>query len=848
MLFYSLTIFLSAFLLFLVQLLIARHILPWYGGGPGVWATCMVFFQITLLVGYAYAHGLVARLTPRRQVTVHLLMLAISLPFLVVAPDAAWKPQSGDSPIGSILWLLAAHVGLPFGILSSTSPLLMSWFSKVFPRRHPYRLYALSNFGSFLALISYPFLLAPALPLVYQGHLWSTGYVVFVLSCAVCAIRFGRLDARQSARKKSAQAPAETDAVPSRKDALLWLALSATGSVLLLATTNQVCTDLAVVPLLWVLPLAIYLLSFVICFDREQWYRRELFLPLFAVASSMVTYVVVSGGAFSLTFFIGVYSVALFAGTMICHGELVRIKPVPRYLTRFYLAVSAGGAIGGTCVAILAPLAFNDYWEYPLGAACTGLLAMICVYRSQSKPFRGRFATIAWGAGLLVFVGVTGGLIWDRLDNLSRSLETSRTFFGVIRIRESKLGDESIRKMTHGNTAHGAQMLSEKKQHVPTKYYGWDSGAGLTLRRYRALLETPRPLRVGVIGLGAGTLSTYGQPGDRFRFYEIDPEVERLAREYFSFLSDSEAETEVVIGDARIMLERESAEQTQGFDVLIVDAFNSDSVPMHLLTREALAVYRSHMKPGGVIAFHVSNRFLDLAAVVRGLTEDAGLKSVRIISSGNPYWYTDQARWVVVTDNSKFLNDPQIRGNSNAWMRNEMQPLLWTDDFGSLWSAVTDELATGKWAYAPNSGHFVADRGDLLTLDDALQVEELCRELYLDFAGRYPLMVVTIKSMAETELPPNVTFDQFANSLYDDSLRSTPQNDYGMLIVVSEGDKSATLRMGKSWSTEERKAARRIFLNTAIEGLKNDRTSQGLADSAQQLIDFVRKREQPNNS
>ncbi len=843
MIFYSLTIFLSAFLLFLVQLLIARHILPWYGGGPGVWATCMVFFQLALLVGYTYAHWLSGKIGPRQQAIVHIVLLVISLPFLIIAPDAAWKPTGIEAPIGNILLLLAAHVGLPFGILSSTSPLLMSWFSQEFPKRHPYRLYALSNFGSFLALISYPFVIAPALSLEFQEHLWSLGYALFVLCCGVCAFRFRRCTLKQSTARQSAPTKTDDEILPGRADTFLWLILSATGSVLLLATTNQMCTDLAVVPLLWVLPLAIYLLSFVICFDRERWYHRGLFFPLFAVSSCAVTYLMLANRPFSLGIPIAVFSVALFAGTMICHGELVRLKPVPHYLTRFYLAVAAGGALGGVFVAIVAPLIFPDYWEFPLGIVATGSLAMFCLRRSQTQPTRGNLPRLGWAGGILVFAAVAGGLIWDRADMLSRALETSRSFFGVIRIRESDYLGDKVRSMQHGRTKHGAQFLSEAKHEIPTTYYGWDSGVGIALERYRALIGDQQGLRVGIIGLGAGTISSYAQPGDLFRFYEIDPEVEHLARKHFSFLSDSPATTEVVIGDARVVLEREAEQGSLEFDLLIIDAFNSDAVPMHLLTREAYQVYRSHLKPGGLLAFHVSNGYLDLAAVVRGLVEDAGEQSVRIISTINYPWNTEEARWVIATDNTAFLNDPQVLLNANAWLDQEMQPLLWTDDFGSLWSAATKSRIPSKWASAPNAGHFVSDRGGLITGKDAYHIEEISRRLYADSRGKITLMVGTVESMAAAGVAPGTGMETFAEQFYLGSGIVRSDEDFGVMIIVSRDDKRATIHLGRSWPKGAIQAIRQIFKETAAEGLKQGEGSQGITKCIEQIDQFVRSQQ-----
>jgi len=479
---FGLTIFLGAFLLFQVQPLIARHILPWFGGGTGIWTACMLFFQIVLLAGYAYAHLLTSRVAPRKQVLVHFCALAVALPFLGIAPGATWKPTGEESPTLHILALLLTHIGVPFAVLSATSPLLTKWFNGLWPEKNPYRLYALSNAGSLLALFSYPFVVEPALRLSEQASWWAVGFVAYIVACAACANHVRRRSPVSAAKHEAHKLTlAEKGDTPT----LLWLALAATGSILLLATTNRISQDLAVTPFLWVLPLGIYLLSFIITFDHERWYRRGLFMPLLAAASLGVVWMLNRDADLKIWHQVAMYSTMLFAGTMVCHGELVRSRPAAEHLTRFYLVVSLGGAVGGIAVAGFAPLIFPDYWEFPFAMCATGVLAMISVYQEHDLALSLRVRRGLWGVGIAALLTVAGGLFWSTIQSFENTVAIKRTFFGVVRVRRTEATVGPLLTMLHGRISHGSQFVETDKRKIATTYFGIDSGVGVAIREYR---------------------------------------------------------------------------------------------------------------------------------------------------------------------------------------------------------------------------------------------------------------------------------------------------------------------------------------------------------------------------
>jgi hypothetical protein len=677
---YAITIFLSAFLLFQVQPLISKYILPWFGGGPSVWTTCMLFFQMVLLAGYAYAHYVSTRLSQHKQVVMHLALLVAAVALLPIRPDASWKPSPTDDPTWRIAALLAVTVGLPYFILSTSSPILSAWFHLTNPGRSPYRLYSLSNAGSLLALISYPFVVEPELTLGYQAWAWSGGFIFFALMCGMCALGtwHAKSGSHATAQPEATATPGSPPAPPSIGLRLLWLLLAATASTMLLAVTNQMCQDVAVVPFLWVLPLGLYLVTFIICFDNERWYFRPVFWPLMAAAIVGMCWILYRDAEATILQQIGILAAGLFACCMVCHGELVRLKPHPRHLTSFYLMVSAGGALGGVFVTLIAPRVFTAFLELHIAIwLCAGLAALAWWYGNRETSVT-RSAKWAFGAvALVAWIGL--GVVLANLgnDTVSGYTHMSRNFYGILRVCEQDTYDPGRRRfvLLHGRINHGWQFAAPEKQNIPTSYYAPDSGIGMALRLHRANM----PKRVGVLGLGAGNVAAYGRPGDSFRFYEINPRVEELHKILFTCLMVSEAKCNIVMGDGRLSLERE---EPQGFDVLMMDAFSGDAVPVHLLTREAFEIYLRHMQPDGLIAVNITNRHLNLAPVVRGIAEHFGLKCVRVEFEEDKLAVLNACSWMIVGNDPAFFSHPEVLAAAESGQGKPT--IMWTDDYSNL--------------------------------------------------------------------------------------------------------------------------------------------------------------------
>jgi SAM-dependent methyltransferase len=664
---YAGTIFLGAFLLFLVQPIIAKQILPWFGGSAAVWTTCMVFFQVALLTGYAYADLTTRRLTPKRQIALHIALLAASLVVLPITPNVAWKPLGDENPSWRILGLLTLTIGVPYFLLSTTSPLLQAWFARRFHHAVPYRLFALSNLASLLALLAYPFLIEPWVPTRAQSVAWSLGYGLFVLLCGCAAIASAPGAVATIVGGPGQADAASGDVPPPGTRRLAWLTLPAMASFLLLAVTNHICQNIASLPFLWILPLSLYLGTFILCFDHPRWYRRSLFLPLAAIALPPMAWY---SDSLVLKLVVPMYLVGLFLCCMVCHGELAQLKPAPRDLTTYYLMISLGGAVGGLLVGLGAPYLLTGYFEMVIGLVACALLLLSRIVRTSWWAIAAMAAVVgatAWGAGKSVE------------DQLSASRVMLRNFYSVLRTSDSA-APAPFRSMVHGGIMHGGQLLAPEMQFRPSSYFGPTSGYG---RLFASLPDRPR--RVGVVGLGAGSMLAHARTGDVFRFYELNPQVLDLAQREFTFLSDSPAAVEVVLGDGRLSLEREPGQQ---FDVLAMDAFSGDSIPMHLLTREAMAIYMRHLKPGGVLAFQATNRFVDIGPVVASLAQEHGLTAVLISDSpqhteGPDYWLssTDQ---ILVTANRALLEAEEFRGVGKLLVA----PLgfrIWTDDYNNLW-------------------------------------------------------------------------------------------------------------------------------------------------------------------
>lgn len=654
LLLYAAAIFSSAFLLFLIQPVLAKLILPWYGGSAAVWTTCLVFYQTALLAGYAYANFVVTRLRPRAQTALHIVLLACALAFLPVIPGDRWK-LAADHPAGRILLLLICVLGLPYFLLSSTGPLLQAWYARRWPDSQPYRLFALSNAGALIALVVYPALVEPNVPTRRQDVLWSVGFAAFAILCAAIAW-IGRADPNSTS---IGRAQVSSQRPPGR---LLWIALAAAGSMLLLSTTNQLTENVAAVPLLWILPLAIYLITFILSFESSRWYRRGLFLRLLAMALGALGYATYDIQLSDvLMVAIPLICAALFVGCMYCHGELAARKPSGDHLTSFYLSIALGGALGAIFVGLIAPRIFSGIYELPFTLLCVAILAAILNWREGwSQRLLWVVVSIAMAAVLIAHVGAYH----------MHAVALERNFYGSLRVVEQ----DGMRTLFHGTVKHGSQFLAPARRDWPTTYYGPLSGIGLALG---ACCTGPK--RVGVVGLGAGTLAAYGAPGDVFRFYEINPQVIALARSRFSFLHDSRARIEIAEGDARLSLERESP---QRFDVLAVDAFSGDAIPVHLLTKEAFAVYQRHLAPDGILAIHVSNQYLDLAPAVLRVAAASGLSAAKIQSSRDDSIAVSSSTWVLVTNNRDVLSRPAIANSTVPF--GDCKVGLWTDDYNNL--------------------------------------------------------------------------------------------------------------------------------------------------------------------
>ena len=757
---YALTIFTGAFLLFQVQPLLGKYILPWFGGGPGVWTTCLLFFQVVLLAGYAYAHASTKWLKPRAQALLHLALLAVAVACLPIIPSESWKPTGGENPTLQILKLLGVTLGIPYFVLSSTGPLLQQWFSRTNSGTSPYRLYALSNIGSLLALLSYPIWVETHFTRRTQALLWGWGLAIYVVGCAICAVKVWKLALRKLDSETSGPMQPGTGAGTSITNRLLWVLLPACASVLLMATTNKICQDVAVIPFLWVLPLALYLLSFIICFDSPRWYLRFPFMLALIAAMCAICWALFEGTDASIYRQLGIYSGGLFVCCMVCHGELYRLRPPAAQLTAFYLSIATGGALGGIFVAVMAPLLFHDFYELHCGLLLCGTLFLaVCVTArtgpspsgaqpgmEQLKTDQSLWDDWRWAGCALPLAGIVGldwfahrtslhhhafsknqllavriglcaipvalagaalargafktsrhwklitcGLLFAGLLALAAALRlqmgdsggdkvyTSRNFYGVLTVYEHDRGVPKDHHflLQHGRITHGLQFVDPEESKWPTSYYGAESGIGMAVN---ALGDGAR--RIGLVGLGTATFAAYGRPGDYIRIYEINPEVQRLATTRFSYVRQCGAKVEITLGDARLSMEREEPQQ---FDLLALDAFSSDAIPVHLLTREAFALYQRHVKTNGIIAVHISNHYLDLEPVVANLAREFGYGLASIDYDENEdEWWLYSSTWVLLTRNRQLLDSQPIHQAAGSSKRKQKPIPLWTDDFASL--------------------------------------------------------------------------------------------------------------------------------------------------------------------
>ena len=708
---FALTIFVSAFLLFQVQPLIARVILPWFGGSAAVWTACMLFFQVFLVAGYLYAWWL-ARQPARRQSVIHIVLLIGSLATLPILPGIQWKPVDSEHPIGHILLLLSACVGLPYFLLSTTSPLVQTWFARATPNRSPYRLFALSNLAALIALISYPVIIEPFAAGRWQGWLWSGAYGAFALIAARLAWQARDLPANRTVSHLDVAraSGAGTQWIPAHPtgwvDYALWMLLPACASVLLLAFTTHLTQNVAPIPFLWILPLVLYLLSFITCFDHPKRYDRRLYFPLLAVGFGLVCFTLARAQVHApLPALVCLYATALYVACMVCHGELARIKPDPSALTSYYLLISAGGALGGLFVGIVAPTVFNAFYELPVGLVLTVITAALALQRSAGRDqlsavtgstqdddhrrdlehgarrLLARFTSVIPAAALIYALGLVIALAMVYEDRVSGVIASGRNFYAALQVDEVGSGVLRERVLTNGTIIHGMQFISPERRTWATSYYGEQSGVGLAVAARRAARASDgKPLRLGMVGLGVGTLVRYGQPGDTVHIYEINPLVRDIAYRDFHYLAQSQAQIEFSMGDARLSLEREAP---QPFDVLAIDAFSSDSIPVHLLTVEAMATYFRNLDPQGILAVHISNRYLDLAPVLLAAA-NALHKEVRWVQNdGNTETGVYGSTWVLLANAAASFAQAPLAAAAEP-LSSERTVRLWTDDYSDL--------------------------------------------------------------------------------------------------------------------------------------------------------------------
>lgn len=656
-----------------------KRLLPLLGGSAAVWTACLVFFQVALLLGYLIAHWLITRASRRTQVGTYVALLVLSIVQLAITVRIPLRATTRH-PVASVLWLLTLIIGVPFVTLSATSSLLQAWYARTSVAAgaagdtHPYRLYAVSNIGSMLALVLYPSLVEPRFSLSGQGITLTVG--VALLAVVVSTIVLGVLRAPAGAADQAGSGE-RSDAGAARDDSIsrraVWISLAACGSLLLSAVTIHLSQNVATIPLLWIIPLVAYLLSFVIAFGNERWRPRWLTIALGIAGLAAMGWVLYKGDLFmTVPRVVAVFCLSLFAICTFCHSELYRMRPAPARLTTFYFCLAAGGAIGATIVGVIAPAVLTGTYELAFGLCLTALLALVATWDL------GWIARDFWFAGAVVLGAlIVGEVKEDRHDAIARE----RNFYGTLHVTQyyDRSYSAPVRTLYNGIIEHGQQVFRADLQQSPTTYYSRNSGVGLAIEHCCG----DRPRKIGVIGLGTGTLATYARAGDTIRFYDINPAVQPIARRHFSYLQDATARgahVDVVTGDARLSLEHEPP---QHFDVIAVDAFTGDAIPVHLITSEALALYRRHLRPGGIVAFHVSNRYLDLPPVVAELAAHTGMRSALVTTEDDDAHDVFGSDWVLVTDSASLLARPPLDS--------AVKPIpiprglrRWTDDYNSL--------------------------------------------------------------------------------------------------------------------------------------------------------------------
>ena len=675
MLLFALTIFVSAFLLFQVQPVISKAILPWFGGAAGVWNTCMLFFQAALLGGYTYAHWLQAQ-PAKRQRQVHLALLGLSLLSLPILPSVTWKPTGAEDPIFRILGLLATTIGLPYFLLSTTSPLLQAWYVRETKTGIPWRLFALSNAASLAALLTYPVLVEPNLSVPQQAWVWSGAYALFIVLAGLVAWKFAAVDTPHTETADAEPAPAPTFGLRT-----LWVSLAACASVLLLGVTTHMTQDVAAIPFLWVIPLAVYLLTFILCFETSKAYRRVVFMPaLVAALYSFARILAREDWSLTVTEDIAMSAAVLFTCCMVCHGELAALKPAPRYLTGYFVSLSLGGALGGLFVGFIAPVLFNAYYELNIGLWLSGALAVVVIAREGLSTTRQKLVLLT----MLIALGAYGAWHVKIKKGEIGGVELAvRNFYGHLHV--TKYGEVgqvgAARQLVHGQINHGQQLLDPARRMTPSSYFCVQSGAGrASLARTEGV-----PRKVGILGLGCGALLGYARKEDDYRLYEINPQVFEIAKKNFTFMTETPAKITEVLGDGRLSLEREAPQQ---FDLLFMDAFSGDSIPVHLVTREAFDLYARHMKPDAILVVNITNNYLNLLPVVATAAKRLGKVTVEIEdepAEGDEECYV--SHYALVMSPERYAATPELSKQSKLI---EPTPGFreWTDAFSNLFAIV----------------------------------------------------------------------------------------------------------------------------------------------------------------
>lgn len=736
LLLFALSSFVSAALLFWIEPMFAKMILPMLGGTPSVWNTCLAFYQLGLLAGYIYTHLITKWLGVRNQTILHLALLLLVLIALPIGIAKGLTPPVKENPIPWLSVLLLVSVGLPFFVISTTAPLLQKWFATTgHPwAKDPYFLYSASNLGSMVALLGYPFLLEPFLPLAAQSGAWSGGYILLVVlisGCAMIVRRAPRIQTEPTHRLKAEiqifPPAAQATQSPGNRQRIRWVLLAFAPSSLLLGVTNYISIDIAQIPLLWIIPLAIYLLTFILVFMPKPIFSHRVMLRLqpFLLLPLMIPFY--WGLTLDVWFIIPFHLLLFFVIAMVCHGELANSRPPAIHLTEFYLWLSVGGVLGGLFNALIAPMLFNTLAEYPLVVAfacllrpsldsgaqkryerwldlslplALGVILIICKMRladirlmEGSKfgliliiliscsmgiflySFRNRSIRFGAGIGAVIVASFLGAGSQDQV------LHSERNFFGILKVLRDPSGDYHL--LYHGTTLHGTQSLNPDHRHEPLTYFHRTGPLGQV---FAAFSKKAAKSQIAIIGLGAGTIACYGNPGQHLTFYEIDPAVERIAREsrYFTFLSDCSARVDVVLGDARLSL---AQGPSPSYDLMVLDAFSSDAIPIHLVTREALKLYLSKLADGGILAFHISNRYLDLKPVLGDLAQDANLacyvREDLELGEAEKKAGKAQSIWVVM---SRRLTDLGELAEDLRWKPLPGRPgaKLWTDDYSNI--------------------------------------------------------------------------------------------------------------------------------------------------------------------